>query len=147
MQIDTKYSIGQTVHAITSDFCTRKIKCPACHGSGMVPIDGESFCCPKCKGHGLFDRHAGHKWVPTETGVVGNVQVTVTAARFLDTWDKPSPHITYMLDTTGVGSGRLWEESDTFPSREDAQAECDRRNADKNFTDEALTPGADRGGA
>ena len=45
---------------------------------------------------------------------------------------------TYILKSTGVGSGTLWNENDLFSSSEEAQNECDIRNASLVFKDDVL---------
>lgn len=142
MKITTKYSAGDSVTAICHENARQIIKCQCCENTGSVTISGEQFECPKCDGKAKHPVWRGRRWfIHVADSPVGQVRVEFTAARKAQSWDdegdKPElMEIQYMLEATGIGGGSLWSEENVFPSREEAQAECDRRNAD-NKPDEA----------
>lgn len=138
MNITTKYSLGETVFAIRRDFVSRIVKCKACENTGSIKIDGESFECPKCKGASKHHQSAGLKTFVYESGKIGQVRFETTDGAYKEQRrnydlelgvEPPETEIKYMIDCTGIGSGTLWDEEDLFPSREDAQAFCDAKNA------------------
>lgn len=128
MKMETKYSLGDTVFGIRDMEARRKRSCPTCDRKGTVRIGVEEFTCPKCFGTSMSDEYSGRKSFVDETGRVGNVRFETTEECHCREGE-PATVIQYMLNTTGVGSGQLWKEADLWPTREDAQAECDRRNA------------------
>jgi len=138
MNITTKYSIGDRVFAIRRDFVSRIVKCRACGNTGSIKIEGESFTCPKCNGASSHPESAGLKTFVYESGVVGQVRYIITDGAYKEQRrnynlelcvEAPEIEIAYMLDCTGIGSGTCWDEGDLFPTREDAQAFCDVKNA------------------
>lgn len=138
MNINTKFSLGDTVVTITSDHVSRKIKCFTCNHTGRVVINNEEFTCPKCRGDCLRDQFCGCKSIIGEISTIGKIQVEITDPKYCYCPDKESYKVTYMLKITGVGSGTLWNEKDLFSSREEAQNECDIRNASLVFKDDIL---------
>jgi hypothetical protein len=133
MILETKYDIGQKVWTVTESRSAIYAPCETCKGTGKVAMTtGRQLPCPDCQS---FQAPVGQKCVGSEVhweisaeGHIGKVQVE----QYGD--DRPSyihkhRQVTYMLDSTGIGSGGLYYEPDVFPSREEAQAECDRQNA------------------
>jgi len=136
-----KFSLGQSVVVISSLWCTRKSRCFPCDATGRILVRGESFVCPKCKGARFHDDHAGHKHVIVNEGRIGKITVESTDPVYLrDDCSPPPTRISYMLSSTGVGSGALWYEEALFLTRDEAQAACDRLNAPINFADDVLPP-------
>jgi hypothetical protein len=56
---------------------------------------------------------------------IGKITVEIIAREWLETETRAG----YMIFATGIGSGTMWPEDVLFASVEDAQAECDKRNA------------------
>lgn len=140
MNINTKFSLGDPAVTITSDYVSRKVKCYTCNHTGRVVINDEEFTCPKCKGNCLRDQFCGHKSIIGEISTIGKIQVEITDPKFCY-HEKEAYKVTYMLKSTGVGSGTLWNEKDLFSSREEAQKECDMRNASLVLKDDVLDNG------
>lgn len=127
MNIITKYNFGDKVYPI--DTRREKIKistnCPVCNDSGKVIINDESYTCPKCRGNTYHIKEGDIEYyVYYKSGRIGKVDIDLYDSKKY----KEKPEIKYMLDSTGVGSGRCWHENDLFLSNEEAQTECDRRN-------------------
>lgn len=129
----TRFDLGQEVVGIASAHATRVVFCQTCNREGVVTIGGETFTCPKCNGTSKHPRHVGQRWYVSERSVVGKLDVCAYLRQ--DQYDHKN-EIRYMLEATGVGSGRLWDEADLFATEQDALAECAKRNANKVFEDE-----------
>jgi hypothetical protein len=137
MNINTKFSLGDPVVTITSDYVSRKVKCYTCNHTGRVVINDEEFTCPKCNGNCLRDQICGHKSIIGEISTIGKIQVEITDPKFCY-HEKEAYKVIYMLKITGIGSGTLWNEKDLFHTREEAQKECDLRNASLVLKDDVL---------
>jgi len=128
MQLDTKFNLGDIVVPIRQRYETVGDPCPECEGTGRAALlKGGTVRCPnrECRS-GLIHHTAIRPWKPSTdfTSAIGKVD----AERYADARQGTS-RTTYMIEATGVGSGTLWSEADLFATVEDAQAECDRRNA------------------
>jgi hypothetical protein len=125
MNITTKYSLGDRVYPITLKMETETKQCEECSGRGYVLTDtGRERQCDRCYGRGELNIRSYNKYI-VETGsygVIGKVEVEFYGA------DNSQTKIKYMLDSTGIGSGVLWPENKIFFTKEEAQAECDKRN-------------------
>jgi len=123
MTITTKHDLGDMVFTI--DYSKPKIEtdCITCSGTGSVTLGNESFLCPKCRGRRIEVMYGFEKWSISASGIVGQIE----AKRCVEGCGENS--IRYMLDTTGIGTGRVWEESDVFKSRQEAEDACTLRNA------------------
>lgn len=138
MIVTTKFAFNQWVCYIGQERPRVWETCPTCEGKGRIEINGESFPCPKNCHYGKLSRLDPRKWMIQGSGEV--------KCLWLRLYADPTPEVgeescyyhytqadderNYMLSTTGVGSGTLHKECDMFTSREEAQAECDRRNAE-----------------
>lgn len=124
MNITTKYNLGDAVYVVLSNCTKRIVKCTACDNTGVIKIKGDDFLCPKCKGAAKHPIYVGPHYYIYTSGIIGKVEVAVYAEGYDN-----EPATRYMLDSTGVGSGNLWKEEETFPTKEAAQAFCDEKNA------------------
>lgn len=134
MKIETKFDLDQAVWTISDSAAYRIVKCMVCV-AGKLTIGNEEFVCPKCEGKSAHPHYAGRKWHVSHQGVIGKIQTEQYGA-CAPSYARNN-RITYMIDSTGVGSGQCWEEADLFATREDAQAECNKKNGLLNLTDEA----------
>lgn len=136
--METKYNIGDRVWIIQSQYTTRLVECVACERTGKVKIAGEEYTCPKCGGGSRHPQHCGHKWLVWESGVIGKFEYEYTDPKYIydENERTKQPKITYMLDTTGVGSGTLHSEANLCRSHEEAVAECELRTAGKKWEDD-----------
>lgn len=121
MNIETKYPINQElVHIGTvSDYKD----CKYCNGTGVVKIKGKKFDCPNCDGKGKTETAV--KWI------VGDAQYPDRISIEVEEGEKP--RISYVFKCGDFP--RYYDESDCFPSRAKAQAECNRRNNEYNIRD------------
>ena len=130
MLIETKYNYRDTVYPISTRFETFKIptNCPACNDKGKVELNGNNYTCPKCRGYTYREVEGDIEYyVAFSQGKVGKIDINIYDPKYEGKYGNKS-EIRYMLDSTGIGSGTVWEEDNLFLSREEAQAECDMRN-------------------
>jgi len=129
MNIITRFDLGQHVFPIFQRAEEVTEPCPECDGTGRLALvkGGTTRCTSfECRNGRVF-REVRMPWAiaSRDASDIGNIQVSLYSA-FNSLRDDERR---YMLDSTGVGSGRLWDESDLFATAEEAQAECDKRNS------------------
>lgn len=139
MNINTKYNIGDLVYTVIEKDAYRKIACKCCKATGKVLIDGNDYTCPKCDGNSSHKVCSGRRFLVWESGVVGKIttehEVNTDSNSNMFTVDVNNgigAEIKYMIDSTGIGSGTLWNEDRLFPSREEASAFCDVENSKRS---------------
>ena len=124
MKIETKYDIGETVYPIRLRGDSQFINCKLCEGYGKVEIKNsdKKARCPDCYG-----RCGKATWKKDkcflEAGYasrIGKIQTETFSKRI-----KGLGKIRYMIEGE---IGIAWEETDLFPTKESARAECDKRN-------------------
>jgi hypothetical protein len=120
--ISPKFALGSRVFCISRGQLSQPFPCPTCAEVGTVQLSGETFTCPKCKGRKAADRTVS-RWHFSDSFVVGNIGVRLTS---LSNYSEYEIHISYMLST----SGTVWPEEVCFASREEADEQCARLNAD-----------------
>lgn len=121
MKIETKYNIGDLVYPIRNQQNKVHVVCPMCLDKGNITVNNFTRICPECYGQRQY------KWLPTQWDVmyvdasrIGKVKVEIFAE---------TKETTYMIEATGIGSGSIWDEDTLFLTSEEAQEECDKRNA------------------
>jgi len=126
MIITTKFDLNHWVYPIVRGGYDEFIPCDVCNGEGKVIISNKEFTCPACYGRKGRREYIEDRWnVSTDcAGIIGKID----AEKYGDEYPNTSRTI-YMLSTTGVGTGTLWPEEVLFPTKEEAQAECDKRNS------------------
>lgn len=136
MKIETKFGLGDKVYKIGYDRKEEMVDCPVCGGTGQLDgKDGSKHGCPKCfgNGHGFVCR--GKKWQILQQLTLGQVTVTIRKSQGMpgSMFDNYKSQKTerYMAEETGIGSGSFYYSKDLFFSKEEAQAECDRRNTER----------------
>ena len=135
MVIETSFSIGDVIYVIQYDTLLKKVLCPACEGEGKHTLkDGTVTRCPKCN-DGYKNVREKAQYHVAGPLTIGKVSVEITESQdvegyFGDNYKSQSKRVeAYMCQETGVGSGTLYYlNKGIFASREDAQAECDKRN-------------------
>ncbi len=132
--LTAKFDIGQEVFVVNTTSAYRNVKCDACRETGQIELGGEPFTCPKCEGKSKHRQYAGHKTYVAHCGRVGKIEATAYGDRYVDSEDDNG--VRYMIDTTGVGSGSVWNERDLFATREVAEAYCIEKNSDKKWSDD-----------
>ncbi|QQO97481.1 hypothetical protein Molly5_183 [Maribacter phage Molly_5] len=130
MRIDTKFSNKDMVVPIALVDKTVMKTCDTCKGTAklhVVELKDYTTKCPKCSYGKVFDKLERSWEVQTfNISEVGRVTVEYYAKPNTSHVDR----ITYMLEATGIGSGRVWKEEDLFEDTEQAHDECDKRNAE-----------------
>ena len=128
MNITTKFDLDDTVVPIRRQGENVSDPCPVCNGTGRAKlVNGGDVYCPGnyCRSGRVF-RETIYRWAVAQecASAIGQVQISRSAP------DRDRPDSTqYMIAATGIGSGQLWNEDDLFHMAEEAQAECDKRNA------------------
>ena len=130
MNIETKYSIGDKVWKINQAMPKVWLPCTFCEGhekpqsaladpTEIVGLDGNKRRCPECIG--LGGHHARHKlaWAVVDELTIGQVGYRSSSKETEES---------YMCVETGVGGGTIHYVDTLYPTKKEAQAECDRRN-------------------
>jgi len=132
MEINTKYNFGDYVYPIISKPEEIKVynNCPVCHDIGKIELNNTKYTCPECRGNTYKIKYGDPEWFVYSHGggFIGKIDLDLYDKKYEDNYYGHKSKISYMLDTTGIGSGNLWEEDNLFLSKEEAQVECDRRN-------------------
>lgn len=137
MIVHTKFSIGDRVIPVYRAHEQVTRDCSRCGGKGELALaEGGTVPCTNrfawkesCNAGKVTLGHLSPWKIETESvGAVGQVQVKRTTHHIADSWNDNNAN-KYMLHSTGVGSGRVWNEDDLFATVEEAQGACDRRNA------------------
>jgi len=128
MNFESKYNLGDHIYCISrGSVQLPPVTCTACEGSGMCDLRGERFHCPKCSGRGQT-LAKGWGWTIADSGTIRSIQAfTIKDEDRADYDDSGRPYaVKYMFSADGCGT--VYAEHELWPSREAAQAECDRRN-------------------
>ncbi len=105
MDLHTKYDIGQKVWYIDKKLET--VPCNICD-NGYVEIKGHTFLCPNC---------GGYKTTTDDSGPHKPCNANIEVITISDTG--------FEYDCDRMFG---FAEDDLYPTKKDAQAECDRRN-------------------
>jgi predicted RNA-binding Zn-ribbon protein involved in translation (DUF1610 family) len=116
MDISTKFNLGDTVYVIYKH--RPDIPCPACGGEKVLHgKDGVSYPCSNCDEHGVVCPK--EEWVVSEQEVISYIELRLSST----------------IVITKYSSSETWGSFDDytcFPTKEEAQAEADRRNKEDN---------------
>ena len=141
MNIETKFEMGQKVYRIHQPTVSDWEPCGFCadgiHKGEVEGADGQYATCPRCYGRGGKNVNHHKQWQVGGALTLGRVRLQFTARyvspdgnRFSNYGDQSeSLEEEYMAYETGIGSGNLWRASELFATHDEAQAECDKRNA------------------
>lgn len=132
MKIETKYSLGNRVWKINQNMPKVWEPCTFCEGreapvsdfvdsTKIVGVDGTKRRCPECLGDGGRHKRAELEWRVTGDLTVGLVEYRYSAEETKEA---------YMCVETGIGGGTIHYVDTLYPTKKEAQAECDRRNCD-----------------
>lgn len=129
--LNHKYNLGDTVYGIYQAYKQVNETCDHCGGDGKVMwSSGVGYSCYNCHGTGKKHVSSFHKWELSKTdyGTVRPKTVGLIRCEVRIENEERTIENRYMCNETGIGSGRVWDESLLWPSKIEAQAECDRRN-------------------
>lgn len=139
MHVDTKFNFEDRPFLINQERAKRWVVCGFCAGSGSINgASGEKRSCPECYNRKGTYEYFELKWAVSRQLTVGQIRFSMTAAydagdddTVFDNYgsQKYKREVEYMMRETGIGSGSLWREGELFATEEEAQAECDKRNA------------------
>lgn len=133
MEIKTKLSIGDPMYIIEASEYDKPITCSGCGGTGKINLqNGKQYKCPECYGRGYFENKVKKEWRIFDDRTpdsllhiygrpVGEIKVEVH-----QDGRKKNPTIKTIYTPRGVGN--FFYEENVFPTIEDAQTECDKRN-------------------
>jgi len=123
MKFETKFDNGQEVWIVQDNKHYQIIRCITCDSKGKIFLKEQEFICPGCDGRSSRRNYAGSKYCVSQHGRVGKVSIENQTIGY-----DPKFIITYMIDSTGVGSGNVYEEARLFASKAEAQLYCDQHN-------------------
>lgn len=120
MTIETKFNIGDKVWFIEGERvpCKTPYICPVCNGSGKMKIFGDKKCDAT-----IFD--GAYR---CENGYLSACKYEFTIKRgvvsdiFIEVLDNSKYTIEYTIGNS------IWDQRELHATKEEAQAECDRRN-------------------
>jgi len=138
MNIKTKFDCGDTVWLISRNMSKRFEKCKVCDGTGYIVVvkTNIELSCPTCRGQGGQNVCGGMEWQVTTPKTIGQVSVMYRAA--VGNSNRRDDNISlqeeqreemYMCHETGIGTGCQYAVTEVFATSDEAQTECDRRNA------------------
>ena len=120
---EVRFKVGDKCFAATATTKAGRVTCPDCEGvcvwSCSLPSGEQlNIQCPTC----LYGYGGSRGWVDGAwEGVAEVIHGTVGSVR-VDTGARAGEQVVYMLEETGVGSGRCYYDRDVFSVREDAEA-------------------------
>ena len=137
MKIETKFDFGDRVYCIKQDHEQVLEKCSFCAGIGSINgADGTRKLCPECYGRKGKIVYKRKKWLIRNVLTIGQIKAEIQCAHdgevsIFDNYgsQEEKRKIKYMAYETGIGSGSVYDEELLFATREQAQAECDKRNS------------------
>ena len=133
MNIETKYGLGDQVWLVRRNKPKTWVRCTFCDGyekqqANLAPNttitggDGSTKTCPSCHGRGGGNVYLELAWCVATTLTLGMVRVRKSSSEYDEE---------YMAHETGIGSGSIYNVENLYPTKEEAQAECDRRNKEE----------------
>lgn len=123
MKFESKFDNGQEVWIVQENEHYQIIRCVTCDSKGKIFIKDQEFICPGCEGRSKRRNYAGRKFSVAQHGIVGKITIENQTLDY-----EPKFEISYMIDSTGVGSGTIYREPRVFGSKAEAQGYCDRMN-------------------
>ena len=139
MRFETQFNFKQEVWEVRQCMVNEWVPCSFCAATGKIKgAGGEERMCPEC--HGRLGRHEvkGLAWAAGGPLTVGQIRIEHTCAStggegcIFDNYgpQKEQRKEEYMCYETGIGSGSIHRDYELFASREEANAEAERKNAD-----------------
>lgn len=127
-QLSPKYGVGQNVWVAEVRDDIQNTTCPDCLGTKHWPVTvpgGDTFDleCATCR-YGYEVRG----YLTTHVTIVIATSMTIGSVR-TDTASEDRP-IGYMMEQTGVGTGRVWDETDVFATEADVQPRLNVKRAE-----------------
>lgn len=130
MEIKTKFNLNEKIYTIQLFGQRVFTPCKICNGSGVVKVEEikEKIECPRCYGNGGSSEWTPEKWNIAENSKIGKIDIEIYHGIHKK---ENKDRFAYMIESTGIGSGTIWYESDCFKTKEEAELECKKRNRKK----------------
>lgn len=127
MSIKTKFELDQYVYIIRLATKSETNVCKLCNGKGVVNVEGSKLKaeCPECWGNGEIRETKPEEWRIVAEGKIGRINVELYSSEYKKEY---KDSIKYMIDTTGVGCGSLYNEEDIYPTHNSAIITCAKFN-------------------
>lgn len=139
MKFETKYSFGDVVYNIWREMEKVFEPCTFCEDGRVTGKDGSTCVCPECNGRLGETVHRNKQWRVIGQLTIGEIRINARAEdtvgmepeTIFNNYGPQENHYkeTYMCKETGIGSGTVHNSETLFKTKEDAQAECGKRNA------------------
>ena len=140
MKFETQHSFGDGVYNIWRATEKTFVPCGFCVDGRIIGKDGTSRHCPECMGRKGEHIYKNLQWRIVGQLTIGEIRVETRAedqqgfepSSIFDNYGPQKAHHkeSYMCKETGIGSGSVHYVETLFKTEEEAQAECDRLNAE-----------------
>ena len=122
--MESKYNLNDRIFTISNYRRTEQVQCPDCEGKGfLISQVNREVGCPGCYGRTTVTAVVCDGWNVSDK--------VITVGRICMTIRNDDREEEYMCYETGIGSGTSYRIRNIFPTEEEAQAECDRRNLEE----------------
>jgi hypothetical protein len=126
MKFESKFDLGQKVWLTSVHDATIQVpkECELCNSKGVIDIVGKEtpYLCPECFGL-TTTKVIGKEMYIYKSGLIGKINIEQYSEKY-----KEKNRITYMISSTGVGSGTIWDEYELYSSEEEAKKACEEFN-------------------
>jgi len=141
MNLTTKFNFGDRVWKIGTIPRKEFNKCKFCEGVGeIVGKDGTTRQCPECYGRREYETLVHEGWRIMSELTIGEVKIMArgkdpVGSPFRSQFSNYGPQMAayeeeYMCKESGIGSGSVHYVDTLWATKEEAQTECDKRNAE-----------------
>lgn len=139
MKFESKFNLNQKVYQISYHTEEKTVKCEACNGMGKITmLNGKQAACPECYGRCNVTMRGEQKWfIEKRQLTIGQCKGEITSIEKTGMYDNCGEYnpdniehkYQYMCYETGISSGSVYYEENLFADKEEARAECDKRNS------------------
>ena len=138
MDFKTKFNFGDKVYTIYKKHKTVFIPCEFCNGTGRIEgLNHKTRICPECYGNKGSNKNIGLNWeLGDDILTIGEIRVNCRCSS-ISYYDTPFSNYgdqieryeeSYMCYETGIRSGTIHSSNNLFISKDEALAECIKRN-------------------
>ncbi|MGN6347064.1 MAG: hypothetical protein ACTHME_05115 [Candidatus Nitrosocosmicus sp.] len=124
------FKLGDKVFIISKEFREEFIKCIMCDGDKILKIQDKNMeiRCPECYGEGGKINYLLIEWI---LSCYRSVEGKYTISRInLDHSITDGIAWEYMCEETGIETGAIYRMNNIFLTKEEALAECEKRNSE-----------------
>lgn len=116
MNIETKYKIDDMVYFIQLETYRNSITCPCCLGIGRIR-DTDTYSCHYCHGKGTISGKIESRYLISDIMTVTNIILEYDGKEWTEGYKIKSNNRSF-----------YWEENEIYPTRKEAEKECNKRN-------------------